>query len=72
MLALYYNWSAMKAIGITNTPKTWDELRLHAKTLTKNPVRGFAYRPEALSFDAMLVSRGGSLLNADQTKATFN
>jgi len=71
-LALYYNWSAMKSIGITNTPKSWDELRLHAKSLTKNPVRGFAYRSEAVVFDAMLLSRGGSFFNADLSKATFN
>jgi multiple sugar transport system substrate-binding protein len=72
VLALYYNWSAMKNIGITNTPKTWDEFKLHAKSLTKNPVRGLAYHPDATLFDALLASRGGSLFNADLTKATFN
>ncbi|MEP7200096.1 MAG: extracellular solute-binding protein [Chloroflexota bacterium] len=71
-LALFYNWGVMKAIGITNTPRGWDEFRLHAKTLTKNPVRGFAYRSEAAVFDALLISRGGTLFNADFTKATFN
>ena len=71
-LALYYNWSAMKGIGITNTPKSWDEFKLHAKSLTKNPVRGFAYRSEAAVFHAMLLSRGGSFFNADLSKATFN
>src|SRR5947208_2934196 len=62
----------MKAIGITNTPKSWDEFRLHAKTLSKNPVRGFAYHPDSSVFDAMLMSRGGSLFSADLSKATFN
>jgi multiple sugar transport system substrate-binding protein len=71
-LALFYNWGAMKAIGITNTPKNWDEFRLHAKSLTKNPVRGFAYRSEAAVFDAMLLSRGGSFFSADLGKAMFN
>lgn len=71
-IALFYNWSAMKAIGITNTPRTWDEFKLHATTLSKNPVRGFAYRSEAAVFEAMLLSRGGSLYNADLTKAVFN
>src|SRR5438552_1131787 len=40
VLALHYNWSAMKGIGITNTPTSWAEFKLHAKSLTKNPVRG--------------------------------
>ncbi|MBI1802537.1 MAG: extracellular solute-binding protein [Chloroflexi bacterium] len=71
-LALYYNWSAMKAIGITNTPKTWDEFKLHAKALTKNPVRGLTYRSDAGTFAAMLVSRGASLYSADRTKSAFN
>jgi ABC-type glycerol-3-phosphate transport system substrate-binding protein len=71
-LALYYNWSAMKAIGISNTPKNWDEFKLHAKSLTKNAVRGFAYRSEAAVFDAMLLSRGGSFFSADLSKAMFN
>ncbi|MCA1554432.1 MAG: extracellular solute-binding protein, partial [Chloroflexi bacterium] len=72
VMALYYNWSAMKAIGITNTPKTWDEFKLHAGTLTKNPVRGYAFRPDVNVFGAMLLSRGGSPFNADLNKATFN
>ena len=72
VLAVFYDWTAMKAIGITNTPKSWDEFKLHAKSLSKNPVRGFAYRSEAGIFDAMLMSRGGSLFNAGLTRATFN
>ena len=72
VLALYYNWSVMKGIGITNTPRSWDEFKLHAKTLTRNPVRGFSYRAEAAVFDAMLISRGGSFFSPDLTKATFN
>ena len=72
VMALYYDWSAMKAIGITNTPKTWDEFKLHAGTLSKNPVRGFAYRPEVDVFEAMLLSRGGSLYSSDLSRATFN
>ncbi|MBI5876737.1 MAG: ABC transporter substrate-binding protein [Chloroflexi bacterium] len=72
VVGLYYNWSAMKAIGITNTPRTWDEFRLHARTLTRSPVRGFAYRSEATVFEAMLLSRGGSFYDAKLSKATFN
>ncbi len=72
VIALYYDWGAMKAIGISNTPKTWDEFRLHAGTLTTNNVRGFAYRPDVSVFEAMLLSRGGSLYNDNFTKATFN
>src|SRR5438067_1532775 len=72
VMALYYDWSAMKAIGITSTPKTWDEFKLHAGTLSKNPVRGFAYRPEVDVFEAMLLSRGGSLYSSDLSRATFN
>ena len=71
-MALYYNWSAMKGIGITNTPRSWEEFKLHAKSLTRNPVRGFAYRSDAAVFDTMLLSRGGSFFNADLSKATFN
>lgn len=72
VMGLYYDWGAMKAIGITNTPKTWDEFKLHAMTLTKNPVRGLAYRPDVNVFEALLLSRGGSLYSADFGKATFN
>ena len=72
VMALYYDWGAMKAIGITNTPKTWDEFKLHATTLSKNPVRGLAYRPGVDVFESMLLSRGGSLYSADLSRATFN
>ena len=75
VLALYYHWTTMKAIGITNTPKDWNEFRLHAATITKLPksaTKGYAYRPDATLFNAMLQSRGGNLFDAEFKKATFN
>ncbi len=74
-VALYYHWTAMKNIGITNAPKDWNEFRLHAATinkLTRNAVRGYAYQPDATWFAALLQSRGGALFNTDWSRATFN
>ena len=63
--------------GITELPKTWDELRVTAKKLTKEgqygyglmggDLGGFAYRLVEYAFKA-----GGGVLNDDWTKTTVN
>jgi multiple sugar transport system substrate-binding protein len=41
-LAIFYNKKMFSEAGITDPPKTWDELRDDAGKLTKSPVYGLA------------------------------
>jgi multiple sugar transport system substrate-binding protein len=75
---LYYRSDLLDAKGIT-VPKTWDELRAAAKAIAEDgngdgkPDRYmYAVRPNTFHFSQFLFQNGGSLLNADGTKAAFN
>jgi ABC-type glycerol-3-phosphate transport system substrate-binding protein len=80
---LFYNKDDFAKAGITDPPKTWDELVADAKTLTEKlskpgkPHYGF-YVPlgsaEWISYvwESLLWGNGGSLLNSDGTKVAFN
>ncbi|MBM7570155.1 ABC transporter substrate-binding protein [Aquibacillus albus] len=41
-LALYYNKDMFEEVGLTEPPKTWEEIREYAKKLTKDGVYGLA------------------------------
>ena len=76
---LFYNKADFAQAGIKNPPATWSQVLADAKRLT-DPARHRwgIYIPfgdaEWISFDweALLWADGGSLLNANQTKATFD
>lgn len=76
-IALFYNKKEFAAAGIKTPPKTWTQLQADAAKLTTGKQYGF-YVPtgdaEWISYDwePVLYGDGGSLVNASQTKATFN
>lgn len=71
---LYYNKDM-----VAKAPSTWAELLTAAKAATKDAnndgtpeVYGFGIRPTIDQFNIFLRQAGGTYLNADNTKATFN
>jgi multiple sugar transport system substrate-binding protein len=76
--ALYYRADLLEQKGIA-VPTTWDELRAAAKKLAESskgsgkPDRYlYAIRPNTFHFSQFLFENGGTILNADNTKAAFN
>ena len=76
--ALYYRSDLFEAKGI-QVPVTWEELRAAAKAIAEDtngdgkPDHAlYAVRPEVFHFSQFLLQAGGSILNADNTKAAFN
>lgn len=69
---LYYNRAMFKKAGIAGPPKTWAELQIDAKKLTKNGVVGFEPVNQWWFYEAMTWSDGGHILNKSLTKAAFD
>ena len=80
--ALLYNVEHFQEAGLTEPPKTWDELIEYAKKLTKtdsngNIIRaGVIFRNAQARFDqtwfTILAQAGGKIFSDDLTKPTFN
>ncbi len=73
---LFYNDEMFKAAGIDHPPATWAEFTADARKLTAPGQRwgtdfSLAVGYESL-WEAMTTQYGGTLLNKDQTKSTFN
>ncbi|MFN8631898.1 MAG: sugar ABC transporter substrate-binding protein [Chloroflexota bacterium] len=75
---LYYRSDLLDAAGVA-VPKTWDELLAAAKAIAKDSngdgkadKNAYAVRPNTFHFSQFLFQNGGSILNADNTKAAFN
>jgi multiple sugar transport system substrate-binding protein len=72
---LYYNPDLLSAAGISAPPATWDEFFADAQKLTKSDGSqwgtDWAGSSEGV-WESMLFDNGGSLVNKDQSKATFN
>jgi multiple sugar transport system substrate-binding protein len=78
-IALFYNKTDFAQAGITSPPTTWTQLVADAAKLTDPSAHRYGfYVPtgdnEWISYDwePVLWGDGGSLLNANQTKATFD
>ena len=78
-IALFYNKADFAHAGIKTPPKTWAQLQADAAKLTVPSAHRYGfYVPtgdaEWISYDwePVLWGDGGSLLNKDQTKATFD
>ncbi|OXT09367.1 ABC transporter substrate-binding protein [Thermoanaerobacterium thermosaccharolyticum] len=69
-LALFYNKDLFNKAGITEPPKTWDELRSDAAKLTKDGVKGIVLSSDVARYGAFVYQNGGSLF--DGNKATLN
>lgn len=75
-LGLYYNKEMLDKAGV-QVPKTWDELYAAAKKLTTDKVAGLIIPPDKgpyfnFIWYPFLWQQGGSVLNAEGTKSTFN
>ncbi len=67
---LYYNASAFRARGVA-APKNWAEFEAAAKKLSDRRRKGYIAVLESWTFEAMVTSRGGSLVTEDG-KPNFN
>ncbi len=67
MIVLFYNKKL-----VPTPPKNFTEFRDMAKKVTGNGVYGTAFPADVYYFGNHLVTWGGSWLNTDNTKATFN
>ncbi|HET9060042.1 MAG TPA: extracellular solute-binding protein [Acidimicrobiales bacterium] len=73
-LALEINTDMWKAAGLTNAdlPTTWAKLAADAKALTKGNVTGLVLSPSLDRIGAFFKEAGGSYMNAQHTKFTFD
>ena len=73
-LALFYNKKMLSDAGVTDPPKTWDELKEDSGKLTKSPVYGLAIsapndEQATWQWEPFLWTNGGSLLNLNSDPA---
>ncbi len=61
---LYYNASAFRARGVA-APRNWAEFEAAAKRLSDRRRKGYIAVLESWTFEAMVTSRGGSLVTED-------
>ncbi len=71
-VVLYYNADLLKAAKIPTPPKSWDEFSAAARATTRGETRGWAMSPTASIYCAILLSRGGNILNENQTLVQLN
>jgi multiple sugar transport system substrate-binding protein len=70
---LFANQTALQQAGISSLPTTWEQLFADARKLTTGGRWGMDASTSLEGvFESMVQDYGGSVLNADQTKATFN
>src|SRR5262245_30892467 len=76
---VYVNMDLVKQAGIDSAdlPKTWDELLVQAKKIKAlgNGVNGVTYAWDITGnwlWQAPVLARGGTMLNADETRVAFN
>ncbi|RMF27510.1 MAG: ABC transporter substrate-binding protein [Chloroflexi bacterium] len=79
MEVMYYNEDWLKELGYDKPPETWDEFREMAckavkQPFSKGPGEGMGYElsVDTSRFASMVFSRGGDLMNEDQTAYTLN
>ncbi|MGC8967697.1 MAG: ABC transporter substrate-binding protein [Thermus sp.] len=68
---LFYNLDAFRAKGL-KAPRNWKEFEEAARALTSRQAKGFIFvtDPQAWLFEAMVTSRGGSLVKGDKPNFT--
>ncbi len=71
-LALEINTTMWKAAGLGAYPTNWSQLEADAKALTKNGVAGLDVGNTLDRLGAFFAENGGSYMNKQQTKFTFN
>ncbi len=70
----YYNQTWLEKLGFEAPPQSWDDFYAVCKAATESAgdTYGYAISTDASNIFAMVVSRGGSVLNKDQTLYTLN
>ncbi len=66
MPVLFYNASVFAQLGL-EPPQTWEALEAAAETLTTRNTRGYIDVAAAFIFEALVTTRGGSLVSEDGT-----
>lgn len=70
---MFYNQNALQQAGISSAPTTWDGVFADARKLTAGGNWGLDASTSLEGiFESMVQDYGGTILNAGQTKATFN
>ncbi|QQE79825.1 ABC transporter substrate-binding protein [Alicyclobacillus sp. SO9] len=73
---LFYNETMFKKAGITNPPKTWNDVITDAKKLTKgsgsSKVYGYGPLVDWWPWESMVWSSGSKILSSDGKTAAFN
>ncbi len=69
--ALYYRADIFEELGL-DVPTTWDELTAVGKKLGDAGKGQYAVMPDTFHAAQFIYENGGSILNADNTAATFN
>lgn len=73
---LYYNKAMFKAAHISGPPTTWQQLAVDAQKLThgsgKTKVYGFDPVVQWWQWESQVLSNGGKIFNANDTKALFD
>jgi len=69
--ALYYRADLFEEMGL-DVPTTWDELLTVGQTLGAEGKYQYAVMPDSFHAAQFIYENGGSILNADNTVATFN
>jgi multiple sugar transport system substrate-binding protein len=70
-LVIFYNKKMFTAAGL-QPPKSWDDVRSSAKTLTKGDVKGISLPDDSARWNAFLFAWGGKVLSDDGKTAVFN
>ena len=70
-LVIFYNKTMFTSAGL-QPPKTWDEVRSSAKTLSKGDVKGISLPDDSARWNAFLFAWGGKVLSDDGKTAVFN
>jgi len=70
----YYNKTWLQELGFAAPPESWDDFYAVCKAATESAgdTYGYALNTDASNIFAMVVSRGGSVLNKDQSAYTLN
>jgi ABC-type glycerol-3-phosphate transport system substrate-binding protein len=74
MPMLWYNMDMLKAAGISKPPATWDEFVADSKAVAKpdQGIYGYEFEAATSEFIAGIYSRGGTVMNNNDSSFTFN
>ncbi len=72
VLMMYANTDLLKTAGYESLPETWADFQKQCLTLVKMNKNGYALSVDASTYDAMVFSMGGKLVDAAARKTYFD